>query len=74
MHYILYIYQLSMIKIFQKLSLLVYSKKTKIRRRIDIFIIILILIFIVDSIHYYTMTNNSDSYNIRGKRRVSVNK
>lgn len=63
-----------MIKIFQKLSLLVYSKKTKIRRRIDIFIIILILIFIVDSIHYYTMTNNSDSYNIRGKRRVSVNK
>ena len=62
-----------MIKIFQKLSLLVYSKKTKIRR-IDIFIIILILIFIDDSIHYYTMTNNSDSYNIRGKRRVSVNK
>ena len=63
-----------MIKIFQKLSLLVYSKKTKLRRRIDIFIIILILIFIVESIHYYTMTNNSDSYNIRGKRRVSVNK
>ena len=59
-----------MIKIFQKLSLLVYSKKTKRRRRINIFIII----FIVDSIHYYTMTNNSDSYNIRGKRRVSVNK
>ena len=64
-----------MIKIFQKLSLLVYSKKTKRRRRINIFIIIiLIFIFIVDSIHYYTMTNNSDSYNIRGKRRVSVNK
>ena len=63
-----------MIKIFQKLSLLVYSKKTKTRRRINIFIIILIFIFIVDSIHYYTMTNNSDSYNIRGKRRVSVNK
>ena len=65
-----------MIKIFQKLSLLVYSKKTKRRRRINIFIIIFIFIFIfvVDSIHYYTMTNNSDSYNIRGKRRVSVNK
>ena len=63
-----------MIKIFQKLSLLVYSKKTKRRRRINIFIIILIFIFIVDSIHYYTMTNNSDSNSIRGKRRVSVNK
>ena len=65
-----------MIKIFQKLSLLVYSKKTKRRRRIiiNIFIIILIFIFIVDSIHYYTITNNSDSYSIRGKRRVSVNK
>ena len=68
-----------MIKIFQKLSLLVYSKKTKRRRRrsrriTNIFTIILIFIFIVDSIHYYTITNNSDSYNIRGKRRVSVNK
>jgi CHASE3 domain sensor protein len=66
-----------MIKIFQKLSLLVYSKKTKRRRNrriTNIFIIILIFIFIVDSIHYYTITNNSDSYSIRGKRRVSVNK